>query len=588
MIFRGSRWRLPALLAVLAAWGAPGSTNNLALTPPMGWNSWNNFGCSVSESIIENVANEMAVNGMQAAGYEYINIDDCWMVLRESNGVIVANPGTFPDGMATLSGYVHALGFKFGLYSDHGTATCQGKPGGYGYEYLDANTYASWGVDYLKYDNCNVPPGDNPEADYGRMSDGLMKSGRRIEFSICGNGSLNGGKGYESWSPVLGNLWRTTGDINDTYAVMISHLDPNSTTAYAAGPGRWNDPDMLEVGRGGMTTNQDQTHFTMWCMMAAPLILGNNVTNMPAQTLATLTNPEAIAVDQDPAGEEGVKVVNNISATGTNEVWSKTLGYDFSAKAVALLNRYGPATNITCYWTNLGLQAGPATVRDLWAHADLGTFTNGFSASVASNSAMLLKITGTPPALPGLGTNYLVNLQAIYAYTGYGTIVANKSIGGNAMTLGGVAYTNGYGVNSFSGLEFDLGGVASRFQSIIGIDGEVGTNGSVDFQVFADGTEIYDSGVMTSATPPQSVDLDVTGVSRLVLGLGDADDNINNDHGDWANALVIVTNSSPAPPHAPTVWRPVRETTSRWRGMPQSAPPITTSNGPASAAGLTP
>jgi alpha-galactosidase len=552
-------------LALLPVQKSHALTNNLALTPPMGWNDWNSYGCGISESAVTNTINIVATNGMAAAGYQFIDIDDGWASSRDSNGVIQAYSisSKFPHGIKWLADYAHASGLKLGIYTDHGTNTCSdciggatppNQPGSFGYEYVDAFTYGSWGVDYLKDDNCKVPDGAVAEVDYSRMSDGLMKSGRPIVFCLCGGASFNG-KSYQSWSPVLGNYWRTTDDIGDTYASMISHIDLNSTTAFAAGPGRWNDPDMLEVGRGGMTVTEDQTHFTMWCIMAAPLIMGNNLTTMSAQALTTLTNPEAIAVDQDPAGEEGIKVVNNVSSTSTNEVWSRTLGYDFSTKAVVLFNRLGAAANITVNWTNLGLQAGPATVRDLWAHSDLGTFTNGFTTNVASHTAILLKVVGTPPVLPGLGTNYLTGLGAVYTYTGWGTIVKDKSIGGNTITLGSVTYPKGIGVNSRSGADYDLGGICSRFQATIGVDDEVGSSGSVIFQVFADGMEIYNSGVMTGSSPSQNIDLDVTGVRRLILGVGDADNGTSNDHADWANALVVVTNTTPRLPYAPIGFR---------------------------------
>jgi len=218
-----------------------------------------------------------------------------------------------------------------------------------------------------------------------------------------------------------------------------------------------------------------------------------------------------------------------------------------------LFNRNGTVTNITCSWTNIGLQAGAAMVRDLWGHTNLGTFVNSFTTNVPSHSAVMLKIIGTPPVLPGLGTNYLSDLQSVYAYVGWGAMTKDKSIGGNPITLGGVAYSKGLGVHAFSGVEYDLGGVASRFRAVIGVDNEdIGQGpGSVDFQVYADGLQIYDSGVMLTNTPAQSVDLDVTGVSRLVLGVDDADDNNNYDHADWANAMVIVTNTTPVPPPIP-------------------------------------
>lgn len=528
------------LVLLVPVRSARGLTNNLALTPPLGWNSWNHFGCNIDESIIKNEADAMATNGMKAAGYQFINIDDCWQTNRDSNGVIVADPVRFPDGIRALADYVHARGLKLGIYSDHGTATCQGKPGSYGYEYLDALTYAAWGIDYLKYDNCNVPPGDNTNVDDARMASALSEAGRPIVYSLCD-------WSFSTWMPDCGNLWRTTADIQDTFSSFVSNLASDSPMAFVAGPGRWNDPDMLEVGNGGMTATQDQSQFSLWCLLAAPLITGNDLTTMSPQTLAVLTNSEVIAVDQDSAGEQGIQVAGSF----TRQVWCKPLGTDFNTKAVALFNLTSIASGMTVNWTNLGLQAGTATVRDLWGHADLGTFTNSFTTNVSADGVVMLKVVGTAPASPGPGTNYLTGLQPAYAYTGSGTMVANRSIGGNTITLNGATYTSGLGVNAYSGLEYRLGAVASRFQADIGVDDEVGANGSVVFQVYADGLKIYDSGVMTGGAPHQSIDLDVTGVNRLTLGVNDADDGTANDHADWAGAKVIVSNLAPVAPPPP-------------------------------------
>lgn len=534
-------------------------TNNVALTPPMGWNDWNAYHCGISEDIITNNAGIMAANGMAAAGYQFVDIDDGWAATRDSNGVIqpYSIAGKFPDGIPWVANYVHGLGLKLGVYTDNGSNTCSsciatninpiGKdPGSYGYEYLDAFTYALWGADYLKDDNCNAG-GLDGQSDYGRMSDGLMKSGRRIVFCLCG-GEAGNAKMYQSWSPALGNYWRTTGDISSTFASMISHVDPNSTSAFAAGPGRWNDPDMLEIGNGEFATNfvAAQTHFTMWCIMAAPLIAGNSLTTMSAQTLAILTNKEAIAVDQDPAGEQGIFVGG---VKDTAEVWSKPLGYDFTTRAVVLLNRQTNASaNITVYWTNLAFQAGTtATIRDLWAHTDLGTFTNSFTATVPAYGAILLKIIGTPVSAPSPGTNYLSDLQPVSGYTGFGTIVPDKSIGGNTITLAGINYAKGIGVNSRSGIEYNLGGVCTRFQATVGVDDEVGSSGSVMFEVYADGVQVYNSGPLTGSSPSKVVDLDMTGVRRLMLGVDDDNDGNGSDHGDWANAMVITTNTTQVP-----------------------------------------
>jgi alpha-galactosidase len=531
------------LLALLSAPMSWALTNGLALTPPMGWNSWNNFGCGINEAIIRATADAMATNGMKAAGYQFVNMDDCWAVSRDPTGVLMADPARFPSGIKALADYVHADGLKLGVYSDHGVQTCGGRPGGYSYEYLDANTYASWGVDYLKYDNCNWPPGDVPQSDYFHMSDALMRSGRPITFSICA-------WSFSSWDPELGNLWRTTGDISDSYGSMVSKLAPNSQSAYVAGLGRWNDPDMLEVGRAGMSTLEDQTHFTLWCIMAAPLIAGNDLTSMSAQTLAILTNPEVIAVDQDATGEQGIQVAGSTS----NQVWCKPLGTDFRSKAVALFNNDTNMATMTVTWTDLGLQAGAATVRDLWARRDLGSFSNGFTTNVPAHGVVLLKVTGTAPAIPGsTGLFYLSDLTAAYAYVGWGSMTKDRSIGGNTIMLNGATYGKGLGVHAFSGVEYRLGAIASRFQADIGVDDEVGVGyGSVVFQVYADGMKIYDSGVMHGGDPHQTLNLDVTGVNRLTLGVNDADDNISYDHADWAGARVAVLSTIPAVPLAPT------------------------------------
>ena len=532
---------IPLLVLLTAvAFPAQALTNNLALTPPMGWNSWNHFGCNVSDATIRGIADAIATNGMKAAGYQFINIDDCWQVTRDANGVIVPDPTRFPYGIQGLAAYVHSKGLKLGVYSDHGLTTCGGRPGGYGYEYLDANTYASWGVDYLKYDNCNLPAGDVSQADYLRMADGLMRSRRPITFSICA-------WSFASWMPSAGNLWRTTGDINDSFSSMTSNLGGNSPSAFVAGAGRWNDPDMLEVGNGGMTFTEDQAHFTLWCIIGAPLIAGNDLTSVSAQTMSIFTNAELIAVDQDPGGEQGVMV----PTSSTNQVWVKPLGTDFTTKAVALFNPNTNGTTITVNWSDIGLRPGMATVRDMWAGAARGTFSNSFSTNVSAHGAVALKIVGTAPLPPILGTNYLTALQPAYAYVGWGTLGINQTIGGNPIRLNGVTYTNGLGAHAFSGIEYRLGGIASRFQSDIGVDDEVGAHGSVVFQVLADGAKIFDSGTLNGSAAHRSIDLDVSGVNRLTLGVTDAGDGNSYDHADWAGAHVVVSNTAPAAPLAP-------------------------------------
>ena len=356
--------------------------NGLARTPPMGWNSWNHFGCDVSAQLIKETADAIVASGMRDAGYRYVVIDDCWQVARDRGGRIVADSARFPGGMKPLADYVHAKGLKFGLYTDAGRRTCQGRPGTYGSEELDARTYAEWGVDYVKEDWCNAEGLDAP-TQYAKFRDALAKSGRPIVFSICEWGSHR----PWTWGPKTGNLWRTTGDISDYWASMIGRVDLNTQYAQSAGPGSWNDPDMLEIGNGGMTDDEYRAHFSLWAMMAAPLMAGNDLRTMSATTRDILTNKEVIGVDQDSLGAQGMIV----EEPGPDlQVWSKPLAD--SARAVVLLNRSALQTAISAPWWSLRIH-GTAKVRDLWTHTDLGTFDDHFSATVPAHGVVMVRIT---------------------------------------------------------------------------------------------------------------------------------------------------------------------------------------------------
>ena len=356
--------------------------NKLARTPPMGWNSWNHFGCDVSAQLIKETADALAKSGMRDAGYQYLVIDDCWQVARDAAGRLVADSVRFPGGMKPLADYVHARGLKFGLYTDAGRQTCQRRPGTYGSEEIDARTFAEWGVDYVKEDWCNSEGLDGP-TQYAKFRDALAKAGRPIVFSICEWGS---NRPWE-WGPRTGNLWRTTGDIGDRWASMIALLDLNAQYALAAGPGAWNDPDMLEVGNGGMTDDEYRAHFSLWAVMAAPLMAGNDVRTMPAATRDILLNKEVVAVDQDSLGVQGMLVQEPAPDL---QVWSKPLSD--GSRAVVLFNRSTLQTVITASWRALGIR-GPARVRDLWTHADLGTFPGRFMAPVPAHGVVMVRIT---------------------------------------------------------------------------------------------------------------------------------------------------------------------------------------------------
>ncbi len=368
-----------------------GSAETLAPTPPMGWNSWNKFGCDVSEKLIEQTADAIVSSGMKDAGYQYVVIDDCWQVSRDATGRVVADPQRFPSGMKALADYVHGKGLKFGIYSDAGTGTCQKRPGSKDHEEQDAKTYADWGVDYLKYDWCNTEGLDQRQA-YGKMSRALRASGRPIVFSMCEWGSSQ----PWLWGEGVGQLWRSTGDIQDCWdcgrgwgGMGVSHIVDLVADLYPyAGPGHWNDPDMLEVGNGGLNPEETRAHFSLWALLAAPLMAGNDIRSATVDTLGVLTNREVIAVDQDPLGIQGRRVWDG----GAQEVWMKPLAD--GSRAVILFNRGSDKGDITVKWQDVGLFPGTkAAVRDLWKKADVGVFDTQWKAAVEPHGVVMVRLS---------------------------------------------------------------------------------------------------------------------------------------------------------------------------------------------------
>jgi alpha-galactosidase len=366
--------------------------NGLALTPPMGWNSWNKFACNVNEKVVRETADAMVSSGMRDAGYQYVVVDDCWAGDRDSNGFIAADPQRFPSGIKALADYVHSRGLKFGIYSDAGRLTCGGRPGSEGHEYQDALTYARWGVDYLKYDWCSTGDRSAKEA-YAVMADALRLSGRAIVFSMCEWGTAK----PWLWAKNVGNLWRTTGDIWDSFdrndaAHSWAHpvtniVDLNEPLWPYAGPGHWNDADMLEVGNGGMSPAEYRSHFSLWAMMASPLIAGNDVAHMDSTTRSILLNKEVIAVDQDPLGVQGRRV----SKQGYAEVWVKPLSGGW---AVLLFNRGETPETIRATGEQLGLDPHVrGRVRDLWAHKDVGRWKGSIESMVEPHGVAMFRIS---------------------------------------------------------------------------------------------------------------------------------------------------------------------------------------------------
>jgi alpha-galactosidase len=379
----------------------------LAQTPPMGWNSWNTFGCNISEALIRDTADAMVKSGMRDAGYIYVNIDDCWHGERDANGVIQANAARFPSGIKALADYVHAKGLRLGIYSDAGEKTCGGHPGSQGHEYQDALQYSRWGVDYLKYDWCNTEDRQPAEA-YRTMAKAIVAAGRPMVFSICEWGT---NKPW-SWGAPLGHLWRTTGDITNCWDCTVGHgswtssgvmqiLDKQDDLRKHGGPGHWNDPDMMEVGNMP-AVGEDRAHFAMWAMLAAPLIAGNDVRKMSDATRAILTNKDVIAVDQDPLGLSGFAHRKE----GGVEIWIKPLAGD--AWALALLNRNRDARPVTIDWKKERFEDAlnhrdavfaktTYTVRNLFTRAAAGTTAVPLKVTVPGHDVAMFRIVSSAP-----------------------------------------------------------------------------------------------------------------------------------------------------------------------------------------------
>lgn len=368
----------------------------------MGWNTWNKFGCDINEDLIMQAADAMVESGMKDAGYEYIVIDDCWHGDRDENGFIKENKERFPSGMKALVDYVHSKGLKFGIYSDAGATTCAGRPGSRGREYQDAQTYADWGVDYLKYDWCDTD-GLNAEGAYTTMRNALYEAGRPVIFSICEWGQ---NKPWE-WAQDIGHMWRTTGDIYHCWDCEEDHgdwsswgvlriLDMQDGLRKYAGPGHWNDPDMMEVGNG-MTVSEDRAHFTMWSMLAAPLIAGNDLDAMTEETRKILTHRDIIAINQDPLGRQAFKYAEKDGL----ETWFKPL--ENGDWAVTFLNRATEPRTVNFNWTeeividpDFGHEASfhkaTFTIKDVWKNRELENSKSVFKTTVPPHDVVTLRL----------------------------------------------------------------------------------------------------------------------------------------------------------------------------------------------------
>jgi alpha-galactosidase len=373
---------------------AQAQTESLAATPPMGWNSWNHYHRDINDALVRAQADAMVASGMRDAGYVYVNIDGGWQGTRDAGGVLHPN-SNFPD-MKALGDYIHSKGLKFGIYSGPGPKSCGGQTTSYGFEVQDAKMFSSWGVDFLKYDLCSFREnmkqesgGDVGKSDalmktaYEKMHQSLLATGRPILFSLCQYGW---GEVWEWGAAAGGSMWRTSGDINNTYERMAVNGFGEAGLSKFAGPGHWNDPDFLEVGNGGMNAEEQRTHFSLWAMLAAPLIAGNDLTAMTEETKSILMNKEVIAVDQDPLGKAGDRAY----AAGPLEVWARPL--TGNALAVALFNRTTDATHMTLRLNDVGWH-GPAAARNLWTHEDAGVLTGETTVVVPAHGVVMLRLS---------------------------------------------------------------------------------------------------------------------------------------------------------------------------------------------------
>ena len=377
---------------------------DLALTPPMGWNSWNTFQTNISEKLVMETADSMVSSGMKDAGFDYIVLDDGWMAIeRNTNGDLVPDPKKFPHGMKVVADSVHAKGLKFGLYNCAGTKTCAGYPGTRGYEYQDARLYAAIGIDYLKFDWCSAD-GLNAKEAYTTMSKALAVAGRPMIFSLCEWGS---NKPWE-WAAPVGQLWRTTGDISNCFDCLKDHgtwtqlgamqiVDKQKDLRKFAGPGHWNDPDMLEVGNG-LNTQENRAHFALWCMMSAPLISGNDLRKMPREVIDIFTNKDIIAIDQDKLGIQGFPYFTKDSM----EVWIKPLEND--ALAICFLNRSLKSMPLNFDWKthpvtdslsklNISFTATKYFIKNLYDKKEMGTTVKVFKGNLLPHEAIVLRLT---------------------------------------------------------------------------------------------------------------------------------------------------------------------------------------------------
>lgn len=523
---------------------------SLTPTPPMGWNGWNHFRCeNANESIIKENADALVSSGMAKAGYEYVIIDDCWQGERNQDGTIRPDSKRFPSGMKAMGDYIHAKGLKFGLYTSAGRKTCEKRPGSYGYEKQDIQSYVEWGVDYLKLDWCDT---DNlqPEAEYRKWRQLLDQVNRPMVLSISEFGIDRGWR----WGRKYGNLWRMTYDIQDYWPSILRVMDTNAQYLEYVSRGGWNDMDMLQVGNGNMTIAEYRTHFSMWAMMNSSLIAGNDLSMMSQDTKKILTNPGLIAIDQD---------VHSPGATNVKElqpgveIWIKPLSSALSY-AIAIINRNNKKVEFPLLLSDFGFRF-PVLIQNVWIDDIPSIHLESYPISIDPHDTVVLKLWGFKPShlestvkTIAVHTGYLSDQEWTFASNGLGPVERNLSNGLGAAKDGtplelfpNQIYEKGLGIHTYSDIRYNLAGNCQNFTSDIGIDRSVGNkNGRVFFQVYGDEEKLYDSYIVNATDSARSIDLDISGKKELNLMVTPVElSNTAYTQANWANARVVCNES---------------------------------------------
>jgi hypothetical protein len=523
----------------------------LAMRPPMGWNSWNIFHGDIDEQKIKGIADQMVETGMRDAGYTYLVLDDGWMAdKRESDGKLLADPNKFPSGMKALGDYIHSKGLKYGIYQDRGHSTCMRLPGSFGHEQMDMETFAQWGVDYIKLDSCYAEINGRPSSeDFGVYKACILKTGRPMILSMANYTDPSWAWGGDE----IGHLWRTSFDIGphmgsvyycmDTSAGdIVIHPEFNGLWQFA-GPGHWNDPDMLQVGNM-KSDMESKTHFGLWCILAAPLMAGNDLRSMSDTVRDILTAEEVLGINQDSRGIQGYKVYDD----GDHEIFNKPLAD--GTTAVLLLNRGSEAADMTVTWDKLNLK-GRQKVRDLWQCKDLGTFEDAYTASkLKQHEHVLLKIGSTGKALPipnpmplekyTVTRKGITCLSDLYYIWRFGNAPKyNKTFNDTAIVIDGKTYNRGFGCKAVSKIMFKLNGNAAHFNAHVGLDPSYQGDEAVSFKVrnedpIGPDSILYDSGKMTKDSPAKVIDIDVKGINCLILSFEG-----KKALGNWGDPKVV-------------------------------------------------